>query len=239
VYSKYYSNKKDTLQIINRFIPLSNFKKHCIKCKDIAMHKSRYPLFLIPNSNYVICKQTQDIYHKNNIECFCEFDGEIYLTSYISNSNKNALFPLSQRNSLEDEMCLCQKCGHILYYNNRNKKVKCIKCNNEDIEENNDIFYNELFYTKLKEEINFSIVMKRKSNPSKYCPCGGLCYQGKYLDKYILVCSLCKKCQYDKRNGRYKYRLYLFKNMRRDNLNKVVYNPMVNEKEKKEEKKNY
>ena len=237
VYSKYYSNKKDTLQIINRFIPLSNFKKHCIKCKDIAMHKSRYPLFLIPNSNYVICKQTQDIYHKNNIECFCEFDGEIYLTSYISNSNKNALFPLSQRNSLEDEMCLCQKCGHILYYNNRNKKVKCIKCNNEDIDENNDIFYNELFYTKLKEEINFSIVMKRKSNPSKYCPCGGLCYQGKYLDKYILVCSLCKKCQYDKRNGRYKYRLYLFKNMRRDNLNKVVYNPMINEKEKKEEKK--
>ena len=235
VYSKYYSNKKDTLQIINRFIPLSNFKKHCIKCKDIAMHKSRYPLFLIPNSNYVICKQTQDIYHKNNIECFCEFDGEIYLTSYISNNNKNALFPLSQRNSLEDAMCMCQKCGHILYYNNRNKKVKCIKCNNEDIDENNDIFYNELFYTKLKEEINFSIVMKRKSNPSKYCPCGGLCYQGKYLDKYILVCSLCKKCQYDKRNGRYKYRLYLFKNMRRDNLNKVVYNPMDNEKEKKEE----
>ena len=235
VYSKYFSNKKDTFQIINRFTPLSNFKKHCIKCKDIAMHKSRYPLFLIPNSNYVICIQTQDIYHKNNIECFCEFDGEIYLTSYISNNNKNALFPLSKRNCLEDSMCVCQKCGHILYYNNRNKKVKCIKCNNEDIDENNDIFYNELFYSKLKEEINFSIEMKRKSNPSRYCPCGGLCYQAKYLDKYILVCSLCKKCQYDKRNGRYKYRLYLFKNMKRDNLNEIEFNPIVDEKEKKEE----
>ena len=236
IYSKYYSNKKDCLQIINRFIPLSNFKKHCIKCKDIAMHKSRYPLFLIPNSNYVICKQTQDIYHKNNIECFCEFDGELYLTSYISYNNKNQLIPLTQRNNLEDEMCICPKCNHILYYNNRNKKIKCIKCNNEEIDENNDIFYNELFYSKLKDEINFSLIMKRKSNPSRYCTCGGICYQGKFLDKYILVCSLCKKCQYDKRNGRYKYRLYLFKNMKKENINRIIYNP-INEKEKNKENK--
>ena len=52
--------------------------------------------------------------------------------------------------------------------------------------------------------------MKRKSNPNKYCSCGGICYQGKFLDKYILVCSKCRKCQYDIRNGRYKYKLYLF-----------------------------
>ena len=237
IYSKYYSNKKDNFQILNRFIPLSNFKKHCIKCKDIAMHKSRFPLFLIPNSNYVICKQTQDIYPKNNIECFCEYDGELYISSYMPNNNfKNQLIPLSQRNSLDDVMSVCQKCNHTLYYNSRNKRIKCIKCNNEEINEYDDIFYNELFYSKLKEEINFSIIMKRKSNPSRYCSCGGICYQGKFLDKYILVCSLCKKCQYDKRNGRYKYRLYLFKNMRKVDFNKIVYNPIIDKEKDKENK---
>ena len=232
IYTKYYSNQKDSIQILNRLTPLSNFKKHCIKCKDIAIHKSKYPLYLIPNTNYIICKHTQDIYHKNNIECFCEYDGELYVTSCISsNSYKNQLVPLTFRNSLDDEMYLCSKCKHSFYYNYRNKKIKCIKCNNEDFDENNDIFYNELFFSKLKEEINFSLIMKRRSNPTKYCPCGGICYQGKFLDKYILVCSLCKKCQYDKRNGRYKYRLYLFKNMKNNNnINKLLYNPK-NEKE--------
>ena len=238
IYSKYYLNKKDPLQIQNRFIPLSNFKKHCINSKDIAMHKSKFPLFLIPNTNYIICKQTNDIYHKNCIECFCEYDGEIYISSYVTNNNiKNQLIPLTHRNSLEDRMCLCSKCNHVLYFNNRNKKIKCIKCNNENIEEHKDIFYNELFFSKLKEEINFSISMKRKSNPSRYCTCGGIFYQGKFLDKYILVCSLCKKCQYDKRNGRYKYRLYLFKDIRKDNFNRIMYHP-INEKEKEKENKN-
>ena len=233
IYLKYYLDKKETFQILNGFIPLSNFKKHCINCKDIAMHKSKYPLYLIQNTNYIICKQTQDIYHKNNIECFCEYDGELYISSYIPNNNfKNQLIPLAYRNSLEDELCLCSKCQHILYYNLRNKKIKCIKCNNEEIDANNEIFYNELFYSKLKEEINFSIIMKRKSNPCRYCSCGGICYQGKFLDKYILVCSLCKRCQYDKRNGRYKYRLYLFKNIEKDKFDKIIYNP-INEKEKK------
>ena len=238
IYTKYFQNKKDSIQLLNRFTPLSNFKKHCIKCKDIAMHKSKYPLYLVPNTNYVICKHTQDIFHKNNIECFCEYDGETYISSSKSNNScKNQLIPLTIRNSLEDEMYLCPKCKHIIYYNHRNKKIKCIKCNNEEIDENNDIFYNELFYIKLKEEINFSLIMKRKSNPNKYCTCGGICYQGKFLDKYILVCSLCKKCQYDKRNGRYKYRLYLFKNMRNDNINRIIYNP-INEKEKEKENDN-
>ena len=131
IYNKYFSNKKDSNQILNKFTPLSNFKKHCIKCKDFAIHKSKYPLYLIPNTNYVICKHTQDIFHKNNIECFCEYDGEIYLTSCTpNNSYKNQLTPLTFRNSLEDEMYLCSKCKHTLYYKHRNKKIKCIKCNN-------------------------------------------------------------------------------------------------------------
>ena len=238
IYSKYYLNKKDTMQVQNRFISLTNFKKHCINCKDIAMHKSKFPLFLIPNTNYIICKQTNEIYHKNHIECFCDYDGEIYISSYVSNNNiKNQLFPLSHRNSLEEGMCLCPKCNHTLYYNNRLKKIKCIKCNNEEMNEHNYTFYIESFINKLKEEINFSIVMKRKSNPSQYCTCGGIYYQGKFLDKYILVCSLCKKCQYDKRNGRYKYRLFFFKDMKKDNFNRMIYHP-INEKEKEKENKN-
>ena len=64
--------------------------------------------------------------------------------------------------------------------------------------------------------------MKRKSNPNKYCSCGGICYQGKFLEKYILVCSKCQKCQYDIRNGRYKYRLYLFQKKKKIRENENI-----------------
>ena len=232
IYLKYFSNKKETYKVINRFIPLSNFKKHCIKCKDIAIHKSKNPLFLIPNTNYIICKQTNEIYNKNYFECFCEYDGEIYISSYISASYKSHLLPLTYRNNLEDEMCKCSKCNHILYYNNRTKLIKCLKCNNDETNQDIDVFYNDIFFHKLKEEINFSLIMKRKSIPNKYCSCGGIFYQAKFLDKSILVCSQCKKCQYDLRNGRYKYRFYLFKNMRNENYNKFKSN-QNNDKDKK------
>ena len=222
IYSKYFLNKNGHTNIDKILIPVTNFKKHCIKCNDIAKHKSKNILYLIPNTNYIICKQTNDIYDKNHFECFCEFDGEIYISSYISNNYKNQLQSLTHRNSLDDEKCLCHKCNHILYYNYRNKKIKCVKCNNEEIDDFNTIFYNEIFFNKLKDEINFSVIMKRKSNPNKYCSCGGICYQGKFLEKYILVCSNCKKCQFDIRNGRYKYKLYLFQKNEKDNQNKVL-----------------
>ena len=213
IYTKYFlSNKKEKL---DKLMTLSNFVKHCTKCNEIAMHKSRNPLYLIPNTNYVICKETNEIYDRNNFESFCEFDGEIYISSCLTNYN-NKMYALTNRNSLEDEKCLCMECRHILYYSTINKKIKCIKCNFEELDDYNSIFYNEIFFSKLRDEINFSLIMKRKSNPSKYCSCGGICYKGKFLEKYILVCSKCRKCQYDIRNGRYKYKLYLIKKNREE-----------------------
>ena len=224
IYSKYFSvNKKENL---DKLKPISNFMKHCTKCNEIAMHKTRNPLFLIPNTDYVICKETYDIYNKNNFECLCEFDGDIYISSFLISNYKNNIIALQHRNNLEDEKCLCLKCRHMLYYNTRNKKIKCFKCNIEEIDDYNSIFYNEIFFSKLKDEINFSLVMKRKSNPCKYCTCGGILYQGKFLGKYILVCSRCQKCQYDIRNGRYKYKLYLFQKKKKikENNNKQDIN---------------
>ena len=213
IYTKYFlNNKKDNL---DKLITLSNFVKHCTKCNDIAMHKSRNPLYLIPNTKFVICKETKEIYDRNNFEGYCEFDGEIYISSCLTNYN-NKMYALTNRNSLDDEKCLCMECRHILYYSTINKKIKCIKCNFEVIDDCNSIFYNEIFFSKLREEINFSLIMKRKSNPNKYCSCGGICYKGKFLEKYILVCSKCHKCQYDIRNGRYKYKLYLIKKNRNE-----------------------
>ena len=223
IYTKYFlNNKKNNL---DKLMPLSNFIKHCTRCNEIAIHKSKNPLYLIPNTNYVICKETKEIYDKNNFECFCEFDSEIFISSFIESNYKNNIFALMHQNCLEDEKILCHKCKHILYYNSRNKKIKCFKCNTEEINEYNNIFYNEIFFNKLKEEINFSLVMKRKSNPNKYCSCGGICYQGKFLEKYILVCSKCQKCQYDIRNGRYKYKLYLFQ---KNEMIKTYKNPNQN-----------
>ena len=47
----------------------------------------------------------------------------------------------------------------------------------------------------------------------------------KILEKYILVCSKCQKCQYDIRNGRYKYKLYLFQ---KNEMIKTYKNPNQN-----------
>ena len=169
----------------------------------------------MPNTKFVICKETKEIYDRNYFEGYCELDGEIYISSCLTNYN-NKMYALTNRNSLDDEKCLCKECKHILYYSTINKKIKCIKCNFEEIDDFNNIFYNEIFFSKLREEINFSLIMKRKSNPNKYCSCGGICYQGKFLEKYILVCSKCRKCQYDIRNGRYKYKLYLINKNRNE-----------------------
>ena len=213
IYTKYFSNNKK--ENLDKLMTLSNFVKHCTKCNDIALHKSRNPLYLVPNTKYVICKETREIYDRNYFESLCEFDGEIYISSCLTNYN-NKMYSLTNRNNLDDEKCLCMKCRHILYYSTINKKIKCIKCNFEEIDDYSSIFYNEVFFSKLREEINFSLIMKRKSNPNKYCSCGGICYKGKFLEKYILVCSKCRKCQYDIRNGRYKYKLYLIKKNREE-----------------------
>jgi len=213
IYTKYFSNNKK--ENLDKLMTLSNFVKHCTKCNDIAMHKSRNPLFLIPNTKFVICKETKEIYDRNNFESYCEFDREIYISSCLTNYN-NKMYALTNRNSLDDEKSLCMECRQILYYNTINKKIKCIKCNFEIIDDYNCIFYNDMFFSKLREEINFSLIMKRKSNPNKFCTCGGICYKGKFLEKYILVCSKCRKCQYDIRNGRYKYKLYLINKNRNE-----------------------
>ena len=239
IYTKYFTNKKQPNDLFNKLLPLTNFKKHCIKCKDIAIHKSKNPLYLIPNTNYIICKQTNEIYNKNYFECYCEYDGEIYISSYIYDNFRPKLMPLTYIGNLEDEMCKCLECGHILYYNSRNKNIKCIKCNNDDIEENIVIFYIDTFFKKLKEEINFALILKRKSMPNKYCICGGIYFQTKFLDKFILVCSQCKKCEYDKRNGLNKYRFYLFKNKRNDNnnYNRMKLSHITNKEKENNEKK--
>jgi len=49
---------------------LSNFIKHCTRCNEIAIHKSKNPLYLIPNTNYVICKETKEIYEKIILSVF-------------------------------------------------------------------------------------------------------------------------------------------------------------------------
>ena len=64
-------------------------------------------------------------------------------------------------------MYRCSKCNHIIYYNNKNKVIKCIKCNNEEIDRSNDIFYSDIFFHKLKEEVNFALAMKRRIAPNK------------------------------------------------------------------------
>ena len=58
IYTKYFSNNKK--ENLDKLMTLSNFVKHCTKCNDIALHKSRNPLYLVPNTKYVILKMLGD-----------------------------------------------------------------------------------------------------------------------------------------------------------------------------------
>ena len=200
---------------LNNLKMLKNFRKHCNKCNDVACHSCKCPLYIIPNSNYIVCKYDKEIYDKNNIVCFCEFDNEIYLSSFLPEGYRNNMLPLTNRNSLEDEMITCNKCKHTIFFNIRENIIKCIKCNNDKFDENNDVFYNESFYGKLKDEINFALLIKKKTINNKKCYCGGIYYKGEFLGKNILVCSKCKKCIYENNNEnnfnnkRFKYDRYI------------------------------
>ena len=200
---------------LNRLKLLTNFRKHCNRCNDVACHSCKYPLYIIPNSNYIICKHDKEIYNKNNIICFCGFDNEVYLSSFLPEGYRNNMLPLANRNSLEDEMITCSKCKHTIFFNIRENTIKCIKCNNVKFDENNDVFYNESFYGKLKDEINFALLLKKKSNNNIKCHCNGTYYKGEFLGKSILICSKCKKSIYEKgnensiSNKRFKYKRHI------------------------------
>ena len=120
VYNKYYS-KSNYLSLIRRFHILKNYKKHCFKCPLYAKHKCKNFLYIIPDTNYIICKFCQELYAKDQIECYCDFNNSIFISyEYNSNSKEEQFYPITYKDNLINEMIKCEGCNNLIELNMKN-----------------------------------------------------------------------------------------------------------------------
>ena len=205
VYNKYYS-KSNYLSLIRRFHILKNYKKHCFKCPLYAKHKCKNFLYITPDSNYIICKFCQELYAKDQIECYCDFNNSIFISyEYNSNSKEEQFYPITYKDNLINEMIKCEGCNNLIEINMKNGKLTCNNCDIEYSNDINAIIYNSKNFERLKIEIEYILLIKEKVdeneiNENKKCDCGGDFYIGNFNLKDILVCGKCNKVKLYKKN---------------------------------------
>ena len=211
IYSRYYL-KSSSISLLRKLPILTNYKKHCFKCSSSAKHNCKNYIYIIPDSNYVICKYCEEIYPKDNIECYCDYDKCVFISQeYNSISKEEQFFPITHKDNIENEIIKCEACNNSIEMNMKNGNLYCNKC---DIKYSNDInavVYNLNNFEKLNKEIKYVLLMKSKNdeneNDNKNCDCGGNLYKGNFNLKDILVCEKCHKIQFYKNNSISKFSL--------------------------------
>ena len=212
VYSKYYKNT-DSTSLLRKLPILTEYKKHCFSCSSSALHRCKKNLFSIPNSNYIICKYCQEIYTRDQIECYCNYDKTIFISYEVnySNNDDSSYFIATSKDGIENEMIKCKKCKGICDLNMKNGKLYCDNCNIEFNNDINAILFNSINLEKLNMEIEYALIMKEKVNDdeirsNKICDCKGNLYKGIFNMKEILVCDKCNKVKlYKKTRNNLRY----------------------------------
>ena len=206
VYSKYYKNT-DSTSLLRKLPILTEYKKHCFSCSSSALHRCKKNLFSIPNSNYIICKYCQEIYTRDQIECYCNYDKTIFISYEVnySNNDDSSYFIATSKDGIENEMIKCKKCKGICDLNMKNGKLYCDNCNIEFNNDINAILFNSINLEKLNMEIEYALIMKEKVNDdeiksNKICDCKGNLYKGIFNMKEILVCDKCNKVKLYKKS---------------------------------------
>ena len=206
IYNKYFT-KSNYLSLIRRFQILINYKKHCFKCPLYAKHRCKNFLYIIPDSNYIICKNCQELYSKDQIECYCDYNNSIFISyEYNSNSKEEQFYPVTYKDNIINEMIKCEGCNNLIEINMKNGKLTCNNCDIEYSNDINAIIYNSKNFEKLKMKIEYILLMKDKVDENeiddnKNCDCGGNFYIGNFNLKDILVCSKCNKVKLYKKNN--------------------------------------
>ena len=206
VYSKYYKNT-DSTSLLRKLPILTEYKKHCFSCSSSALHRCKKNLFSIPNSNYIICKYCQEIYTRDQIECYCNYDKTIFISYEVnySNNDDSSYFIATSKDGIENEMIKCKECKGICDLNMKNGKLYCDNCNIEFNNDINAILFNSINLEKLNMEIEYALIMKEKVNDdeirsNKICDCKGNLYKGIFNMKEILVCDKCNKVKLYKKS---------------------------------------
>ena len=169
---------------------LTNFRKHCIKTDNIAIHKCNknekgyyiivYDTTSSKNNNskmkYVICENCHKTYPINSFENYCQNCDKIYYSSPLEKNENENIFPAA----LESPHCdiffnqklLCERCNGVLYINLKSEKLECMKClYNKNINDQKEWKWkcnacNEKFESKIKifnpvEVKNFKFIIKK------------------------------------------------------------------------------
>ena len=206
VYSKYYKNT-DSTSLLRKLPILTEYKKHCFSCSSSALHRCKKNLFSIPNSNYIICKYCQEIYTRDQIECYCNYDKTIFISYEVNYSDydDSSYFIATSKDGIENEMIKCKECQGICDLNMKNGKLYCEYCNIEFNNDINAILFNSINLEKLNMEIEYALIMKEKVNDdeiksNKICDCKGNLYKGIFNMKEILVCDKCNKVKLYKKS---------------------------------------
>ena len=127
---------------IGPFLPqlnINNIMAHCEKCYE-CVHICGQKLFQSKDKNFVICIKCNKIYKNNMIRLFCNSCNEEYFSYTMPEKNRNNF------NSREEENYIpvtwakyhcenyiyddikCPKCNSGVFFNNKNKLLKCFEC---------------------------------------------------------------------------------------------------------------
>ena len=208
-----YPNDKNN----NNNIYFTEFKKHCGKTQEHAMHlcnkneNGKYILvYLKKEIKFIICEKCRKAFYANLFVNFCQNCNCNYYSGLISQNEYNnniqlATYSNPHCDSIVNEKIPCIKCKEPLYYNIKDNIIECLnsKCkykirlfNNSNWKCNicsnyfkSDIkFYNYFDLLYIKRIYGIALIIKQKAHPG-ILPC---CQN---LDEKNLIFNHKKECK--------------------------------------------
>ena len=201
----------------NNNIYFTEFKKHCGKTQEHAMHlcnkneNGKYILvYLKKEIKFIICEKCRKAFYANLFvnfcqNCNCNYFSGLIMQSEINNNIQLATYSNPHCDSIVNEKIPCIKCKEPLYYNIKDNIIECLnsKCkykirlfNNSNWKCNicsnyfkSDIkFYNYFDLLYIKRIYGIALIIKQKAHPG-ILPC---CQN---LDEKNLIFNHKKECK--------------------------------------------
>ena len=201
----------------NNNIYFTEFKKHCGKTQEHAMHlcnkneNGKYIIvYLKKEIKFIICEKCRKAFYSNLFVNFCQNCNCNYYSGLISQNEYNnniqlATYSNPHCDSIVNEKIPCIKCKEPLYYNIKDNIIECLnsKCkykirlfNNSNWKCNicsnyfkSDIkFYNYFDLLYIKRIYGIALIIKQKAHPG-ILPC---CQN---LDEKNLIFNHKKECK--------------------------------------------
>ena len=201
----------------NKKIFFTEFKKHCGKTQEHAMHlcnKNEFGKFIIVylrnEIKFIICEKCRKAFYANLFvdfcqNCNCNYYSGLISQKEINNNSQLATYSKPHCDSIVNEKIPCIKCKEPLYYNIKENIIECLnsKCKYKIRLYNNSnwkcnvcsnyfksdiIFYNYFDLLYIKRIYGIALLIKQKAHPG-ILPC---C---KDLDEKNLIFTHKKECK--------------------------------------------